>query len=183
MTRELDRALERLDDYVRGHDREEDASSYEEALFARALAGDAPELGFRRALEHTLQQMKARGTLSMWLTAAEVEELAAGGLRVRRVELDLANPQPPDLSGEFDILVTRVPLDLSQIRQLEAEVLAPDGQLLKRMPDISFDPADGAVYACCEAELARIAAAAKTVTRVWVRDESGRRLLSEIRSA
>lgn len=181
-----DRALDQLDDYVRGHtpDGQTDAQTdqYEHELFARALANDAPELTFYADMRATLREMAARGTLQLWLTARDVERMLGSGLRIRRYELDVANPQPPDLSGEFDILITKIPFDLSGIRRLDAEVFSASGQPLKRMPEIAFDPADGAVFACCEAELARAADTTHTVTRVYAVDDSGRRLLCEISS-
>jgi hypothetical protein len=64
--------------------------------------------------------------------------------------------------------------------KLVVEVSSSDGRLLQTMPDVDFDPADGATYACCEAELARTAAAANRTTRFWGVDDSGRRLLLEL---
>jgi len=177
---ESDLALGQLDDYLRGAHSDEQAHAYEEDLFARALAAEAPELGFRAALQGTLREMAARGTISPWLTAHELDRVLASGLRVRQFELDLARPAMPDLSGEFDLLVTKVPIDLSGVHRLDAEVLTLEGVLLKTMPDIAFDPADRAVYACCEAELARTAGSVRTITRVWAVDDQGRRLVSEI---
>jgi hypothetical protein len=191
MSRSLDEALARLDDYVRGGkaaaDGGDDApgtdvAAYEEDLFARALAGAAPELAFRGAVGEQLRTMDARGTLDLWLTARGVDAVVSRGLRVVQQEIDPQNPHMADLPDDFDILITRVPLDLSGVRRLEAEILGATGERLKLMPDIEFDPADGAVFMCCEAELARAAAASeKTVTRVWAHDDSGRRLIGEIR--
>jgi hypothetical protein len=180
MKPELDPALTALDDYVRGHLLDAEAERYEEELFGRALAGAAPELGFRDHVGRTLRVMAARGTLDMWLTQRGVERMNASGLRILHFELDLERPSLPDLSSDFDILITKVPIDLRGVHRLDAEILAPDGRLLKNMPDVSFDPDEGAVYACCEAELARAAAAARTITRLWVTDDSGRRLLREL---
>lgn len=176
MKNDLDSALARLDDYVRGAELEPE---YEEDLFERALEGRAPELAFRSTLEETFRAMNARGTLALWRTAREVEELVASGLRVLRYDFDFANPVPPDLTGDFDILVTKVPVDLRGIRRCEVEVVSLDGRLLKKMPDVAFDPDDGALFMCCEAELARTAAPAKAVTRLFGVDDSGRRLLVE----
>jgi hypothetical protein len=180
---DLDTALARLDDYLRRHASVEPADDYEQDLFERALAGAAPELGLREHLETALRAMNARGTLDLWLTAREVEQLSARGLRVLHYVLDPPNPAPLDLSADFDILVTKILIDLTGIRRVDAEVLTPDGVRLKLMPDIGFDPKDGAVFACCEAELARVSSAAKTVTRVWAHDDAGRRLIGEIRSS
>lgn len=181
--RPRDQALVALDDYLRGHTPEEQASSYEEDLFARALRAEAPELNFRAHVQHNLRAMAERGTLDLWLTARDVERVRASGLRVRFYEIaDTANLPPLDLSGEFDILITKVPFDLTGVRRMDAEVFSATGQPLKTMPDIAFDPADGAVFACCEAELARAANAASTLTRVYAVEDSGRRLLAELKS-
>jgi hypothetical protein len=180
MKPELDAALSALDDYVRGHLPDADAERYEAELFGRALAGAAPELGFRDHVGRTLRVMASRGTLDMWLTQREVERMNASNLRILHFELDLDRPDRPDLSSDFDILITKIRIDLRGVHQLDAEILAPDGRLLKNMPDVSFDAAQGVVYACCEAELARAALAAQTITRLWVTDDSGRRLLREL---
>ena len=180
---DIDSAIASLDDYVRGQMAESAALDYEEDLFARALLLESPELTWRDDVGRVLQIMKKRGTLSLWLTARGVHELADSGLRVLRFTLDPAHPSGPDLQSEFDILVTKVLIDLTGVRSLEAEVLSPDGRLLKVMPDIPFDPADGAVYACCEADLARAAASVSSLTRVFATYDDGRRLIGEIRSA
>lgn len=173
--------LAKLDDYLRSQGSDDQVQTYEEELFARALADEAPELRFREQVRRTLLEMRARGTLSLWLTAREVDEMMKSDLRVARY--DVQEGYAPELSGDIDILITKVPIDLRGVRRLDAEVLSADGKQLKVMPEITFDPADGAVYACCEIELARAAAAAKTVTKVWAYDEAGeRRLLGELRS-
>jgi hypothetical protein len=180
MTRELDAAIARLDDYVRGRVGEDD-DAYEEALFARALADDAPELAFRARVGASLRTLDARGTLDVWLTARDVERVRASGLRTFFHEIDPAHPVAPQLPADAELVITRVPIDLAGVRALDVEVLSPDGRLLKRMPDVAFDPADGAIFACCEAELARTAAASQTITRLWATDDGGRRLVGELR--
>jgi hypothetical protein len=180
---DLDRATEHLDDYVRGALDEADAERFEDDLFARALAGAAPELTFRVSLEATLRTMSARGTVEPWITARDVERLKDNpALRVMVYELDLEHAVGPEVPPGTDLVITRIPVDLRGVGRLEAEVLGPNGQLVKRMPDITFDPLDGAVYACCEAELARTASAAPPmITRVWATgDDSERRLLLEL---
>lgn len=184
MKLDIDAAIGTLDDYVRGHMVEGAAHDYEEDLFTRALSQAAPELTWRDEVARVLQVMKKRGTLNLWLTARGVEELSHSGLRVLRFTIDPQMPTEPDLASDFDILVTKVPIDLTGVQKLDAEVYSPDGsRLLKTMPDIPFDPADGAVYACCEAELAKAASSVPSLTRVWATDDKGRRLIGEIRSA
>jgi hypothetical protein len=185
MKEELKTATARLDDYVRGYPEDapaEDCESYEEALFARALAAAAPELTFRAELAATLREMDARGALEIWLTARDVERLRRSGRNIVFYELDAANPVPPEFTPDSELFIARVPLDLTGVRTLDVEILSLDGRVLKRMPDVHFDASDGAIYACCEAELARTAASSVgTRTRFWATDASGSsRLLFEV---
>jgi len=179
---DFEAALTRLDDYVRGHDDDALVADYEEDLFRRALEGTAPELTFHAGLTAALRDMNARGSLDLWLTARDVERLRAAGVKVVLYELDLENPEPPVIPPGTDLVVTRVPLELDGVRSLEAEVYANDGRLLKRMPDVRFDPAERAVYACCDADLARTSTsvAARTTTKVFVVTDTERRLLVEL---
>lgn len=171
--------LTRLDDYVRGSMEEALVDAYEDDLFERALSRAAPELGFRQDLQATFRAMNARGTLDLWLTAADVERLCASNLRVILWEFDPARPALPQVPEGADLVITRILVDLRGVRRVEADIVAPDGSLLKTMRDVAFDPVDGAVYACCEAELARAAASVGTITRVYAAEDTGRRLLLE----
>lgn len=181
MKRDLDAALLRLDDYVRGHGEGLDDERYEDDLFARAVAGEAPELRLRDALRGTFREMEARGTISPWITSADIARLRASGLRLQLAEVDPANPVALVLDDEAELLVTRVPLDLAGVRRLDVEITTPDGRLLKKMPDLSFDPRDGAVFACCEMELARATVAVRSVSHFHATTETGeRRLLATI---
>lgn len=173
-------ALTRLDDYIRGRE-DEDVGAYEEDLFARALEGKAPEALFHAGLSAALRLMNARGSLDLWLTPRDVERVRASGLKTLLYEFDPANPAPLDIPPDTDLLITRIIMPLEGVRSIEAEVYASDGRLLKRMPDVLFDPAEGAVYACCEADLARAAAAApETITKVFAVTDTERRLLIEL---
>ncbi|HET9932869.1 MAG TPA: hypothetical protein VFQ35_19330, partial [Polyangiaceae bacterium] len=140
----------------------------------------APELQFRSNLAAGFREMSARGTISLWMTAAEVAAAQSSGLRVVVHDLDPTDPRPPEIPADADLFITRVRLDLAGVKALDVEVLTPDGKLVKCMPDIAFDPAEGLIYACCEAELARVAASKRTVTRLWATYENGRRLLGEL---
>jgi hypothetical protein len=180
-TTNFEAASELLDDYVRAVLDDALAHDYEEDLFARSLRGRAPELAFRVGLGATLRKMDARGTLEVWITSRDVERLRGLGLRTVVFELDLQNPSAPEIPPGTDLFIARIPLDLTGVRSVELEALSSDGRVLKRMPDVRFDPADGAIYACCEADLARIAANADRTTRFWAVDDSGaRRLLLEL---
>lgn len=178
--KDFEALTKRLDDYVRGAVDDAEAQEYEEDLFARSLAGQAPELAFHVGLAVTLREMDARGALELWLTARDVERIRASGLRVVLFDLDMENPTMPEIPPGTDLVIGRVPLDLTGVRSLEIEVLTSDGRVLKRMPDVLFDPADSGIFACCEADLARIAANADRTSRFWAVEDSGRRLLLEV---
>lgn len=173
-------ALTRLDDYVRGKD-DTGVGEYEEQLFSRSLAGSAPEVAFFSSLASTLRRMDARGTLDLWLCERDLERVRASGLKAVVWEWHPERPFPPEIPPGTDLVITRIPLPLAGVRSIDADIHATDGRLLKRMPDVLFDPADGAVYACCEAELARTATSApRTVTKLWAVTGSERHLLAEL---
>jgi hypothetical protein len=176
---DLDAAVSQLDDYIRGSLDESLADEYEDNLFERALGGLAAELTFRQGLGAAFRAMDARGTLDVWVTAADVERLKASDLRLAVWDFDPASPSLPEVPSDVDLVITRILVDLRGVRRVEADIVAPDGRLLKTMRDVAFDPVDGAVYACCEADLARAAVATKTTTRVYSVEDSGRRLLLE----
>lgn len=174
-------ALSRLDDYVRGQDDESAAADYEAELFGRALEGNAPELVFHAGLASTLRVMNARGTLDLWLTARDVERVRGSNLKIVFLEYHPDDREPLDLPPGTDLMIMRVPLALEGVRSLEGEIYSSDGRLLKRMPDIHFDPADGAIFACCEADLARTASRTpRTLSKLWAVTDSGRQLLIEL---
>ena len=179
MTRAAATDLERLDDYVRGQGTDDEWEAYELRLFARAVADDAPELAFRDSVAAAFSKLKGTNTLDLWLTSRDVERLRASGVRAAFLEYDTTNPQA-SLPTDVDLLVMKVPLDLADIETLDVDVIAPDGRLLKRMPDVAFDRADGAIYACCDIELARIAAGSGRIAQVWGTGAGGRRLLAEM---
>jgi hypothetical protein len=115
--------------------------------------------------------------LQLWLTSRDLDRVRATGARIHYAELaDTQNGFPDDA----ELVIVRVPLDLRSVHKLDGEVLTPDGRLVKAMPDIHFDPADGAIYACCEADLARTAASSRMISRLYATDDSGRRLVLEM---
>jgi hypothetical protein len=170
-------ALTRLDDYLRRQMPEAEVDAFEEELFASALAGEAPALTFRRDLSRAFREMKTLGTIELWLNRPQVEALLASGARVIQFDLTADTPTGPDLSGEFDVLLTKIHADLRGLEQVDVEVVSLDGQRVKVMPEIAFDPEDGAVYCCCEADLARAAASVKTLSRLWGTNRAGERTL------
>ena len=170
--------LARLDDHLRG--RGDDPDAYEEDLFARAAEGTADELAFLDRLADGLHQLVARGTFDPWITAAEADALRArygDALALREVSLHGTGVVEVPLDAE--VLVTRIPLALEGVDELEIDALTTDGTLIKTMTGVRFDPSDGALYACCEGELARRTVGPPVLSRVWDVRGGERRLIRE----
>lgn len=174
-----DERLAELDDYVRG--RGDDVDAFEEALFTRALAGEAPELALHDALSRGVAALAGRGTLDPWITASDLEALRARhGARLAVVELGSGGDAGTiPLPESAEVVVTRIPMDLRGVERVDVEALTVDGTLIKTMLDARFDPADGALFACCEAELARIVGTTPVRMRAWAVRGSDRRLVRE----
>jgi hypothetical protein len=174
--------LERLDDYVRGSGTEEDASAFEIDLFTRALAGDARELVTYDWLVRTFRKLAERGTFMAFLSAAEAEKLRAR-YGERAALVDVA-PHPERqvvvLPPSAELLVTRTALDLTGVERVDVEAHVEGVGVVKTMPDVAFDAAAGAVYGCCEMELARETVGMPILTKYWGHDRNGRRLLGEV---
>ncbi|MEZ4407858.1 MAG: hypothetical protein R3A52_15500 [Polyangiales bacterium] len=172
--------LERLDDYLRGAMTDGEVDAYEEDLFARAATGDAPELAFRERLATSVRLAVERGTFEVHVTAAEADRIAASGLKVQRLELaNTPEMQTCAVERDCDLMISRFPIDLTGVRGLDVEIYAGD-RLSKVMPDVSFDANDGAVFLCCEGELARKAAGFVARTKLYARYDDGRRMVAEI---
>jgi hypothetical protein len=127
-----------------------------------------------------LRELDRRGSLSLWLTRREVERLCAAGKGAFLDTFDQNEPLVPGIPDGIELFITKIPLELGGVRRLDVEIYSADGTLIKTMPEVTFDPADQAIYACCEADLARTAASSRTISRFYATDDAGRRLLLEI---
>jgi hypothetical protein len=196
--------LAALDDYVRGTLSEAEAEAFEQRLFADACAPIARSSGevAERTADETpsledvttflalwdgVRDLCARGTFSLILTEREARHLLSSGIKVAYFDVDA--PGPAHLSLSSEILLTRFALDLTGVEQLDVELMAGE-QVVKTIHDVSFDPALGAVYMACEAELAIAGSRAGVVQRFVAvpRGEGGasspaRRVLREFRQA
>ena len=173
-----DERLERLDDYVRGHAHDDDAS-YEEELFARALDGNADELVALDSLTASLRGHAVRHTLPNFTDAAGYERL--------RQELGdrLAFSSPAGHSPVTEataLLVIKVPVDLSDVDRVDVESIVVGVGSVKTMPDVLFEKGGDALYLCCEPALAARADAAvgAVITRCWGHKAGEKRLLAEV---
>jgi hypothetical protein len=177
-----DERLARLDDYERGLAADEGwAEAYEEELFTRALADEAPELTFRDSLAGSVEAMGRRGTIDLFPSAQAVAALRArADLRVAYYDLAQlpdGRIRPPD---DADVVVTRVALRTGRpIERLEVEVGFAGGEVLKTMPDVTFDRDAGEVFFCCDGDLAR-GIVGRPFGRFWAIEGERRTLLAEI---
>ena len=150
-----DEALELLDDYMSGALQEADA--FEDELFERAARGEASEALFVDRVALLGRFLAGRGGLAMGTTRAQVEALIERGLRIHTIDLGSGGrvelgPFPDDV----DLVVTKIAVDARGFDHLEVDCHTLAGQLVKTFRDVQCDPEEGALYAVCEAPLARL---------------------------
>lgn len=149
--------FEALDAYQSGDMPDDDASVFEEQLFASAAAGTAHEAELVDRVTRLSRYLFPRGGFDIGSSRARVEQLIAMGLRVQLIEPEPAAViQLPKIDDDAEIVVTHWPLDVRGYDSVDVVVAKPDGTYLKTFRDIGWDPSDGTVYAVCEATLARI---------------------------
>ena len=171
--------LAAVDDYVTGVMDDARAAELEQALFAGAGGGGENDaaLVFHDCLVRTAARALSAGTWEIGATRREVDALLASGRRIDYWELD----QPQAGEGEapsdpaVELVIVRLNVDLAGVEQVDFEISDLDGGAVKTIRDFRFDPADGALYAVCDAGLARVAfVRPNTITRI-VGQRAGRR--------
>lgn len=179
---DLHASIVTLDGYLRGRGTDAEAAALEEDLFERAFAGAAPELVFVDELTSTVRRLGEKGTLELYVRAADIERIRASNHKVQLIELaNTSEPQSYVVERDAEILLSRIPLDLRGIEELDIEVYLGDSDdALKVMRDVAFDEDAGAVFTCCEGDLARATANVRTKSRFYGRGADGRRLLAEL---
>jgi hypothetical protein len=145
-------ALARLDEYLSAAMSDSDAAAFEEELFAEAAAGRTEELGYLDGLFHQLRWFSGRGGLSSGFTAQMIAEWRKlPGVH----HLDItANTEVSAWPAETKFVVYRLAVDLRGYEHVDVELVTPDGEHRKWFRDVSYDPADGALYGVCDAPLA-----------------------------
>jgi hypothetical protein len=157
--------LQALDAYQSGEMSDPDAAGFEEELFDAAGNGVAAELDFVDRVARFGRFLDSRGGFDIGSSRARVDQLIAQGLRVQVLAAGAENLVDgvfhlPKISDDAQIVVTHVPLDVRGYDSVDVVIEKVGGAVLKRFRDIGWDPADGSVYAVCEAPLARISAQA-----------------------
>ncbi len=147
-----DDALTLLDDYLSLSMSDAQAAAFEEELFAEAAQGRAHELGYLDSFFEQAQWFTSRGGFSSGTTAEVIAELRKlPGVHYLDVE---ANTQVSAWPVDTKFVVYRLDVDLRGYENIDVEIVTPDGQHRKWFRDVTYDPADGALYGACDAPLA-----------------------------
>lgn len=160
-------SLTELDDYLSGFMPDEAAACFEEALFAASAAGECGEAEFVDRLGQFGRYLRDRVGLSLGSSRALVDRIRASGLKVEYTELAPGVPvHGARIADDTDIVISRVDVDLRGYSDIEVQIELPDGTPLKTFRDVDCAPEDGALYAVCEATLARMAQSVHTIARI-----------------
>ena len=147
-----DDSLALLDDYLSGAMSDAHAGAFEENLFAEAAAGRAPELAYLDAFFEQARWFATRGGFASGATAQIVNELRQlPGVHYIDVE---AKTEIPAWPADTKLVVYRLAVDLRGYENIDVALVTPAGEHRKWFRDVSFDPADGALYGVCDAPLA-----------------------------
>lgn len=165
--------IEDLDDYMFGQMADGDA--FEERLFELAAQGQ-----FTDDIAAILRWLKRRDALVL-LRPADVPRVMSSGRRVFFVDESMIGRV--QLPADAEQVLNETTLDMHGIDRLDAEVCTPDGSLLKRMPEMCFDPNETKLYSLCEAPLARLAVASNTLTHFYGYKDGVRTKLKSISTA
>lgn len=145
-----------LDDYTSGAMSDGDAADFEEALFAAAARGEAPELTTHDQLVELALHVIGRMGFEVGSTRERVAALRSE-LSVHYVDLAPGAPtRIPPLPAGTQLFAYRLAVDLRGYDQVDVELATPDGKPIKTFRDVTYDPSDGALYGLCEPPLAEL---------------------------
>jgi hypothetical protein len=160
-------SLTELDDYLSGFMPDETATGFEEELFALSAAGETASADFVDRLGRFGRYLQARVGLAMGSSRAQVDRILASGLKVEYAELPPNVPiRAARIPDDTEIVISRLDVDLRGYSDIQVNIERPDGTLLKTFRDVECAPEDGALYAVCEATLARMAYSVHTIARI-----------------
>ncbi len=160
--------LSALDDYVSGLMPEREADGFEEALFADAASGEVADATFFDDLPRLTRFIGRHGVIGTSFTRTQIDALSK---EVRMFVLELTPDTAHELKSlpeDVEVIVTHLNIDLRGYESADVIVERPDGSHVKTFHDVGCDPADGSIFAWCEAPLARLALfSGPSVTRVF----------------
>jgi len=173
--------LSALDDYTSGLMPDAEADAFEEALFASAARGAAPEAEFTERLRRNVEWINQRGPFKVGNTRAEIDAVRASGFNVAFVDLgEGTHPVDiPALAPDLELFTYRLGVDLRGYEDVDVVIETPSGKYIKTFRDVAYDPTDGALYGMCEAPLARISFGAGTIiSKVMAGHGADRKLIA-----
>lgn len=167
--------LDALDDYASGAMADDEARAFEEEMFATAPDNEA--LKYLDRTVRTANKLLRRGGWSIGSTREDVDRLIAENPRVKYVDLGETSgvKRIERWADDLEFVIVRLGVDLRGVASVDVEVEDPAIGPLKVFRDVNYDPKDLALYAICEAPLARLAwGRPRVITRI-VGERDGRR--------
>ena len=120
------------------------------------------------------------GEVRAVLTDAFINKLAAQNVRLREYRLEHNGSVNCTVAPEDDVLVTRLRAPLAGIERLDLDFLDANGQSIRRLRDIPFDPAAGEVVITQQIHAVRAMPATTVRYRLYdMTSLSAERLVSE----
>jgi hypothetical protein len=141
----------RLLDYMRGALDPEVESAFEEELFSGAFA--AEDVEWLAAFIASVRRASLRGSLTVIVDAAHVVRMRAAGLRVRETDARDGVVEM-DVSKSNELIVVRYPVPLEGVTRLDVEMRTNEGDLLKRLKDLTLPRDRSELLFCCERDVA-----------------------------
>lgn len=127
----------------------------------------AGRLAWIVGLADAIPDLVRRGEAMVVLTAAMLERLAAGGMRIREYRLGAGGSVNCTIAPADDLVVARLAAPLAGVDRLDFVFSSPGGPA-HRLEDIPFDPSSGEVVVAqrtprlralgCSTEVARLVA-------------------------
>lgn len=170
--------LARLDRYLAGELSDEEAERVEEELFADGELAEAA--AFLDRVTESGARLAAGGTFDPSATGREVDALMQSGRRCFFFEFTAEQREwVIQLPRWAEIFVYKFAFDTRGWDRFDLEMAIPGQGTVKTMPDLRFDPADGALYGVCEAELAQASYQHRVRTRLIGHRGGERHVISE----
>jgi Putative zinc-finger len=120
------------------------------------------------------------GEVRVVLADAFIDKLAAQNVRLREYRLEHNGSVNCTVAPEDEVLVTRLRAPLAGIERLDLDFLDANGQSMRRLQDIPFDPAAGEVVITQQIQAVRAMPAMTVRYRLYdTASPSGERLVSE----
>ena len=120
------------------------------------------------------------GEVRAVLTDAFVNKLAAHNVRLREYRVEHNGSVNCTVAPEDEVLVTRLRAPLAGIERLDVDFLDANGQSIRRLRDVPFDPAAGEVVITQQIQVVRAMPATTVRYRLYdMASPSGERLVSE----